>query len=150
DAEGCDHRDCGVAATKHKERGVMSRVSVRVILSLLAMLLVSCGSKDRGERKYFVAFSQCNSAEPYRAAQNQRMQEEFGKKNDVHLVISDAQQDNSKQIAQIEAFIRQKPDLLIVAPNERAPLADVMGRAMAAQIPVICLERDIAEPNYTT
>jgi len=128
----------------------MSRVSVRVILSLLAMLLASCGSKDKGQKKYFVAFSQCNSAEPYRAAQNQRMQEEFGKKNDVHLVISDAQQDNSKQIAQIEAFIRQKPDLLIVAPNERAPLADVMGRAMAAQIPVICLERDIAEPNYTT
>jgi ribose transport system substrate-binding protein len=25
-----------------------------------------------------------------------------------------------------------------------------MGRAMAAQIPVICLERDLTEPNYTT
>jgi ribose transport system substrate-binding protein len=117
---------------------------------LFALLLVSCGPKNNGEKKYFVAFSQCNSAEPYRAAQNQRMQEIFGKKTDVQLVISDAQQDNSKQIAQIEAFIRQKPDLLIVAPNEGAPMANVMGRAMAAQIPVICLERDLTEPNYTT
>ncbi len=72
------------------------------------------------------------------------------KRADIQLVISDGQQDNSKQIAQIEAFIRQKPDLLIVAPNEGAPLANVMGRAMAAQIPVICLERDLSEPNYTT
>jgi ribose transport system substrate-binding protein len=129
---------------------VITRISARVLLSLLAVFLVSCGQKNNGDKKYFVAFSQCNSAEPYRAAQNQRMQEMFGKKTDVQLVISDAQQDNSKQIAQVEAFIRQKPDLLIVAPNEGAPMANVMGRAMAAQIPVICLERDLTEPNYTT
>jgi ribose transport system substrate-binding protein len=68
----------------------------------------------------------------------------------VKLVISDAQQDNSKQVAQVETFIRQKPDVLIVAPNERAALTAVMGQAMAAKIPVICLERDILQPNYTT
>ena len=128
----------------------MSRTILRLLPTLLAVLLISCGPKGGGEKKYFVAFSQCNSAEPYRAAQNQRMQDLFEKKPDVQLAISDAQQDNSKQIAQIEAFIRQKPDLLIVAPNERAPLANIMGRAMAEHIPVICLERDIAEPNYTT
>ena len=47
---------------------------------------------------------------------------------DIKLVVSDAQQDNSKQIAQIETFIRQKPSVLIVAPNERAALTAVMGR----------------------
>ena len=65
-------------------------------------------------------------------------------------MISDAQQDNSKQVAQVETFIRQKPALLIVAPNERAALTAVMGQAMDAGIPVICLERDILQPNYTT
>jgi ribose transport system substrate-binding protein len=69
---------------------------------------------------------------------------------DVRLVISDGQQDNSKQQAQIETFIRQKPDVLIVAPNERAAMTAVMGQAMDAKIPVICLERDILQPNYTT
>jgi ribose transport system substrate-binding protein len=53
-------------------------------------------------------------------------------------------------VAQVETFIRQKPNLLIVAPNERAALTAVMGEAMAAAIPVICLERDILQPNYTT
>lgn len=120
---------------------------------LLAALMLSClpsCDKHPAAKRYFVAFSQCNNAEPYRAAQNELMQKLFNEKGDVQLVIEDAQQDNSKQIAQIETFIREKPDLLIVAPNERAPLTEVMGRAMAAGIPVICLERDITQPNYTT
>ena len=121
------------------------------ILALFAMwCLVGCGAKQSGEKRYLVAFSQCNNAEPYRAAQNALMTKLFSEQHDVDLVISDAQQDNSKQVAQIEAFIRQKPDLLIVAPNERAPLTEVMGRAYKSGIPVICLERDIVEPNYTT
>jgi ribose transport system substrate-binding protein len=118
------------------------------------LLLASCGttnsSKVNGKRQYLVAFSQCNNAEPYRAAQNALMTKLFSESSDVKLVISDAQQDNSKQVAQVETFIRQKPDLLIVAPNERAALTAVMGQAMEAHIPVICLERDILQPNYTT
>ena len=119
------------------------------VLAMMVLLgMLSCAS--RKEIKYFVAFSQANNAEPYRAAQNRLMEKLFAKYPDVHLVITDAQQDNSKQIAQIETLIRQKPSLLIVAPNERAPLTEVMGKAVAAGIPVICLERDITAPNYTT
>ena len=119
-------------------------------LMVALLMLSACQQHPQTANKFFVAFSQCNNAEPYRAAQNQLMQKLFQQRGDVQLVLADAQQDNSKQIAQIETFIRQKPDLLIVAPNERAPLTEVMGRAMAAGIPVICLERDITQPNYTT
>ena len=123
----------------------------RLVLGASILLCLSaCHHEQPGAKRFLVAFSQCNNAEPYRAAQNQLMEKLFEQKGDVQLVIADGQQDNSKQIAQIETFIRQKPDLLIVAPNERAPLTDVMGRAMAAGIPVICLERDITYPNYTT
>lgn len=107
------------------------------------------GGKEPG-KKFVVVFSQCNNAEPYRAAQNDLMTKLWKEKGDVEFSIQDAQQDNNKQIEQIRTIISQKPDLLIVAPNERNPLTKVMGEAMAAGIPVICLERDIAEPNYTT
>jgi ribose transport system substrate-binding protein len=112
--------------------------------------LISCGGESGGKKQMLVAFSQANNAEPYRAMQNALMEKLFAQYPDVKLVISDAQQDNSKQVAQVETFIRQKPDLLIVAPNERAALTAVMGQAMEAKIPVICLERDILQPNYTT
>src|SRR5512140_3310029 len=89
-----------------------------------ALWSASCGSSGGGKKQYFVAFSQANNAEPYRAAQNALMTKLWAQHADVKLVISDAEQDNSRQIAQVEAFIRQKPDLLIVAPNERAALTD--------------------------
>ncbi|HEV3198076.1 MAG TPA: substrate-binding domain-containing protein, partial [Bryobacteraceae bacterium] len=121
---------------------------IRTAASLaLGLLATSCGSG--GKHQLVVAFSQANNAEPYRAAQNALMEKLFAQYPDVKLVISDAQQDNSRQVAQVETFIRQKPDLLIVAPNERAALTAVMGQAMEARIPVICLERDILQPNYT-
>jgi ribose transport system substrate-binding protein len=131
----------------------MKKSSMILFLCLLAGISCGCESSqpDRHQsRQFFVAFSQCNNAEPYRAAQNAAMTELWSKYPDVKLVIADAQQDDSKQIGEIETFIRQKPDLLIVAPNERAPLTAVMGKAMQAGIPVICLERDILQPNYTT
>lgn len=129
------------------------RLLLSVALSGVVLALGGCGGGSRSSpagRQYFVAFSQCNNAEPYRAAQNALMTKLFAKQPNVRLVIADGQQDNSRQVAGIEAFLRQKPDLLIVAPNERAPLTEVMGRAYRAGIPVICLERDILEPNYTT
>src|SRR5215467_6814682 len=119
-------------------------------LAVAAVCLAACSCGGGGGKQLLVAFSQANNAEPYRAAQNALMTKLFAQYPDAKLVVSDAQQDNSKQVAQVETFIRQKPDLLIVAPNERAALTAVMGEAIAAGIPVICLERDILQPNYTT
>ena len=132
--------------------------SPKIVSSALALvacwLTLSGCNKESGapesKTQHLVIFSQCNNAEPYRAAQNDKMTQLWAKYPDVKLVIMDAQQDNAKQISQIETAIRQKPDLLIVAPNERAPLTAVMGEAMEAKIPVICLERDVVQPNYTT
>jgi ribose transport system substrate-binding protein len=144
--------DSGEMTLSARQTSTATR-TLLVALSAQLVLLVAChssGPASNGARKFFVAFSQCNNAEPYRAAQNALMTKLWGQYPDVKLVIADAQQDDNKQIAQIETFIRQKPDLLIVAPNERAPLTAVMGEAMQSGIPVICLERDILQPNYTT
>ena len=116
--------------------------------AFLSAVLAGCGRKDRDIK--LVAFSQANNAEPYRAAQKARMEALFARMSGARLVVADAQQDSSRQIAQIETFIRQRPAVLIVAPNERAALTDVMGKAVEAGIPTICLERDILKPNYTS
>lgn len=133
----------------------MKTSPIHSLLRRLAPPLAVCSAllaslSPASAKTHLVIFSQCNNAEPYRAAQNNEMTRLWANVPDVKLVIMDAQQDNAKQISQIETAIRQKPELLIVAPNERAPLTAVMGEAMQAKIPVICLERDILEPNYTT
>jgi len=91
-------------------------------------------SAESEKDRYLVVFSQCNNAEPYRAAQNALMNDLFGEYPDVELVITDGQQDNAKQISQIETAIRQKPDLLIVAPNERKVRIEV-GYGLEGDLP---------------
>lgn len=119
--------------------------------SLLSSLFLMSGCRSKHAKgRHVIAFSNANNAEPYRAAQQALMERLVAQQHDLELVVSDAQQDNNKQISQVEAFIRQRPDILIVAPNERAALTEIMGEAMEAKIPVICLERDILQPNYTT
>lgn len=124
---------------------------MRYVLAILALALLSaCGGSGSGAADKLIVFAQANNAEPYRAAQKALMERLVGQMSGVKLVVSDAQQDSSRQIAQIETFIRQHPAVLIVAPNERSALTPVMGKAMAAGIPVIMLERDIVKPYYTT
>ena len=128
----------------------MKKVLAVVIILLVTAGLVFAAGQRAGDGKKLVIFSQCNNAEPYRAAQNASFQQLWAQHPEVQFEIMDAQQDNSTQISQIETAIRRSPDLLIVAPNERGPLSAVMGRAKAAGIPVICLERDIEDHNNFT
>ena len=99
-------------------------------------------------RPYKIAFSQCNSAEPYRTVQDSIMKRDIAKYPDCELVLQDAQQDNAKQIAQIENFVLQGVDVLIVAPNEAAPITAPVKKAMESGIKVVCLERNLVEPVY--
>ncbi len=122
---------------------------------LVVWAVAGCGA-DTADRaasdggRFKVAFSQCNSAEPYRAEQNKIFRTAVAEKyaDIIDFSITDAQQDNSRQIAQIENIILQGVDLLIVAPNEAAPLTRVVRNAHESGIKVICLERDLAEPVY--
>jgi ribose transport system substrate-binding protein len=128
---------------------MMDRRNFTATLLSSLFMMSGCRSRQANGRRV-IAFSNANNAEPYRAAQKALLQRLVVLQHDLELVVSDAQQDNNKQIAQIETFIRQRPDVLIVAPNERTALTEIMGEAIEAKIPVICLERDILLPNYTS
>ncbi|MBD3410047.1 MAG: substrate-binding domain-containing protein [Ignavibacteriales bacterium] len=125
----------------------------RFILGTLALagvaaLLVGCGNGGDGTR--VIGFSQCNSAEPWREAMNKELEAAAKKYDDVDLRIVDAQQDNSKQVADVENFITMEVDVLIISPNEAKPLTAVVERAYDAGIPVIVLDRKIASDKFTT
>ncbi len=68
----------------------------------------------------------------------------------LQVVYADAQQDNAKQVADVENFLRQKIDLLIISPNEAKPLTPVVQRVFREGIPVIVLDREIEGDTYTT
>lgn len=126
-------------------------VRFRVLAAaILITLLTVCGACGRSRKsRFLVGFSQCNLGEPWRVAMNKAAQEEALKYPDMEVVYADAQQDNSKQVADVETFLRQRIDLLIISPNEAKPLTAVVARAYGQQIPVIILDRAIEGETYT-
>jgi galactofuranose transport system substrate-binding protein len=90
---------------------------------------------------YRIAFSQNASNNPWRLAETASMKSEAAKQG-VQLTITDANNEQSKQIADIKGLIAQKPDALFIAPITEQ-LANVVKNAAAANIPVFLLDRDV-------
>lgn len=120
----------------------------RLALAALALLAAACG-KEQGSKK-LIGFSQANLGEPWRVAMNAEVAEAAKGHPELKFVYADAQQDNAKQVADVENFLRQKIDLLIISPNEAKPLTPIVKRAFEAGIPVIVLDREIEGETYTT
>jgi galactofuranose transport system substrate-binding protein len=88
-----------------------------------------------------VAFSQNASNNPWRLAETASMQDEAAKQG-IQLTVTDANNEQSKQIADIKGLIAQKPDALFIAPITEQ-IANVVKDAGAAGIPVFLLDRDV-------
>lgn len=56
---------------------------------------------------------------------------------------------NELQCAQIDSFIRERVDLLIVSPNEAAQVRPAVTRAFRAGIPVIVADRRVEGDEWT-
>jgi ribose transport system substrate-binding protein len=118
------------------------------LLLALAVASAACGREQRGE--YLIGFSQANLGEPWRVTMNAEIAARALDFPELEIVYADAQQDNAKQVADVESFLRQRIDLLIISPNEAKPLTAVVRRAYEAKIPVIVLDREVEGDSYTT
>ena len=88
-----------------------------------------------------IAFSQNASNNPWRLAETASMKDEAAKQG-VQLTVTDANNEQAKQIADIKGLIAQKPDALFIAPITEQ-IANVVKDAGAAGIPVFLLDRDV-------
>ncbi|XFF72007.1 substrate-binding domain-containing protein [Capnocytophaga leadbetteri] len=68
---------------------------------------------------------------------------------DAQVLIRSVKDDTPKQIADIEWFIEQKVDVLVVSPNESEACTPVIEKAYQQGIPVILVDRKIATESYT-
>ncbi|MEU0598172.1 substrate-binding domain-containing protein [Streptomyces sp. NPDC006393] len=139
----------------------MTRKALTAVAALCVAALASgCASKtdtasstggDKGDSGQFViGYSQSNNAEPYRQQLNKQLQYYVKQHKNLKLLpITDAKQDNATQVSQVQSFIQQKVDLLIVSPNEPAPLTPPVEQACKAGIPVIILDRTVNTDCYT-
>ena len=140
---------------------VLARRSRASLFGLAALLLASttvasCKSKGKqahagtAQDPFVIGVSQCNLGEPWRAQMNADLKAAAGKHDNLSLVFKDAQNDASKQRAQVEELVSQGIDLLIISPKETAPLTKPVSEAFQKGIPVIVLDRAVDGSDYTT
>jgi ribose transport system substrate-binding protein len=106
-------------------------------LATAAPIAKHCGPKD----KYVIAFSQANYAEPYRQHVNNDLIERVKAIPQFELQIADGAGNDNTQTSQVDNFVTQGVDLLLISPFEAAPLTPAVARAVKAGIPVIELDR---------
>ena len=108
------------------------------------------GEAPSGGKKYVVGFAQANSKDPWRQVQNASLVAASQKFPDIELKEQDAANDNQTQIGQVENFLTQRVNLLLISPNESAPLTPAVGKVYDAKIPVVLLDRAIQGDKYST
>lgn len=69
---------------------------------------------------------------------------EAAKYPDVDLKVAEGTNDANLQISQVETFINDKVDAIVLLPTDGAALTDVAIRAMEAGIPVINVDREFS------
>lgn len=90
---------------------------------------------------YTVAFSQNASNNPWRLAETASFKSEAEKRK-WKLTVTDANNDQAKQIQDIKGLIAQKPDALFIAPITEQ-LGNVVVDAAKAGVPVFLVDRNV-------
>jgi signal transduction histidine kinase/CheY-like chemotaxis protein/AraC-like DNA-binding protein len=114
---------------------------------ILITLFQSCKT-DKANQTKVIGISQC-SDDAWRRTMNSEMIREASFNQGIEIKIKSADDSNQQQIRDIESFIADQVDLIIVSPNEAIPLTPVIEKAMQAEIPVILVDRKINSGKYT-
>ena len=103
----------------------------------------SSANDDPGE-KIVLGFSGPAADHGWLAAINSSAIEEAKKYSDVELKSAEGTNDPSQQISQVETFINDKVDAIVLLPTDGAALTDVATKAMEAGIPVVNVDREFS------
>ena len=98
-------------------------------------------NNDSAGKQLTIGFSAPAADHGWMAAITNDAKSTAGKYPDVKLVVADGTNDVNTQISQVETFINQKVDAIVLLPFDGAALTPVAQKAMDAGIPVINVDR---------
>jgi ribose transport system substrate-binding protein len=104
----------------------------------------AASDNDAPGKKVVIGFSGPAADHGWLAAINNSALAEAKKYSDVELKAAEGTNDASLQISQIETFINDKVDAIVLLPTDGAALTEVATKAMQAGIPVINVDREFS------
>jgi signal transduction histidine kinase/AraC-like DNA-binding protein len=121
----------------------------RIVFIVFALLLILRVPAQSGDTTLVIGFSQCTTADLWRETMHREMMVELMLYPQMQLLMTDAESSSEKQIADIKTLVAAGIDLLIISPNEAAPLTHIAEEVYKSGIPVVIVDRKIESDNYT-
>lgn len=116
--------------------------------SFLLFAFTAC-NKQQKSKQFVIGFSQCVESDAWRRTMLEDMKRELSFHPNVKFIIRNADGNSKKQISQVKELLGQDIDLLIISPNEAAPLTPIVEETFAKGIPVVVVDRTISSSSYT-
>jgi len=117
-------------------------------LYILFFTLLFSACSDNNVKKYVIGVSQC-SEDIWRDKLNNELVMSTYQHDNVTLKFASANDNDRLQKQQIEQFIKEGVNLLIVSPNQIHTISSVIDKAYDAGIPVILFDRKTDSRKYT-
>ena len=116
-----------------------------LVFFILLLLVVNAEEKIK-----VIAFTQDTMANDFRKAQVFEAKNSAEKYENIKFLYSDAQGQTSLLIKQIDNFISNKVDVIIVGTNDAQAVVPIISKAYNQGIGVIILDRGINGDDYTS
>lgn len=130
---------------RHSLSWLASAVTALVLTAAVSLCLASCRGKE-AHKRFVVGVSQC-SEDTWRDKLNEELRI-AATYYDVDLQIKSANDDVRLQTEQIDRFVEQGVDLLVVAPGQ-VSISPAIDKAYEKGIPVIIFDRRTRSNKYT-
>lgn len=125
------------------------RFNLLIFLLLSILGFLNACKSDKEKQVYTVGFSQCIGSDKWRKTMLEEMHRELSFHSEIKLIYEDAGGDSDKQVAQVRSLLNKKIDLLIISPNEAAPLTPIVEEVFSQGTPVVVIDRKISSNFYT-
>jgi ribose transport system substrate-binding protein len=112
-----------------------------------ATTAAAAGSNDETGDTVTIGFSAPAADHGWMGSITASAKAEADKYDDIDLKVAEGTNDVNLQISQVETFINDKVDAIVLLPFDGAAMTPVALKAMQAGIPVINVDREFDDPN---
>lgn len=124
------------------------RSVILLVLALSMLLALTACSTSQKSDKVKIGVTLMDFSTEFGIGLKDYMTAKADAMSDVELTVVDAGGDAAKQLQQVETFISQKVDAIIMQPQEQEACSPAIDKAKAAGIPIInCNSLTITEPD---
>ena len=125
-----------ISTTKSISKGILRKIAIVGAVFVLA----ACGSED-GEDKIKIGVAIPNFDDTFNIYLKDAMEAYANDQEDLSIVFVDAKEDTAKQLGQVENFIIQQMDAIIIMPVNTDATQPMTDRVLSKDIELVYLNR---------